>query len=224
MSGVKKRSTKRKKKQEATLVGDLFKILFAVSMLVVAILIAFFVFKNVDGFSLPDLRVTLAEPETNDPITVTISETKTVIEETTGVNVTLGQTKEAETTTDEVENRIESAEASVEAEEAKKANDDKENDMISEISDDDSDENKEKTTDENKDNKVEEKKETEQAKGNEESDHTDEAEKPKVIPENIESGVIDNGPVKGDETISESPVAIVDEGVVISNDGPVNSD
>ncbi len=224
MSGVKKRSTKRKKKQEATLVGDLFKILFAVSMLVVAILIAFFVFKNVDGFSLPDLRVTLAEPETNDPITVTISETKIVIEETTGVNVTLGQTKEAETTTDEVENRIESAEASVEAEEAKKANDDKENDMISEISDDDSDENKEKTTDENKDNKVEEKKETEQAKGNEESDHTDEAEKPKVIPENIESGVIDNGPVKGDETISESPVAIVDEGVVISNDGPVNSD
>ena len=224
MSGVKKRSTKRKKKQEATLVGDLFKILFAVSMLVVAILIAFFVFKNVDGFSLPDLRVTLAEPETNDSITVTISETKIVIEETTGVNVTLGQTKEAETTTDEVENRIESAEASVEAEEAKKANDDKENDMISEISDDDSDENKEKTTDENKDNKVEEKKETEQAKGNEESDHTDEAEKPKVIPENIESGVIDNGPVKGDETISESPVAIVDEGVVISNDGPVNSD
>lgn len=224
MSGVKKRSTKRKKKQEATLVGDLFKILFAVSMLVVAILIAFFVFKNVDGFSLPDLRVTLAEPETNDPITVTISETKIVIEETTGVNVTLGQTKEAETTTDEVENRIESAEASVEAEEAKKANDDKENDMISEISDDDSDENKEKTTDENKDNKVEEKKETEQAKGNEESDHTDEAEKPKVIPENIESGVIDNGPVKGDETISESPVAIVDEGVVISNDGPVNAD
>ncbi len=224
MSGVKKRSTKRKKKQEATLVGDLFKILFAVSMLVVAILIAFFVFKNVDGFSLPDLRVTLAEPETNDPITVTISETKIVIEETTGVNVTLGQTKEAETTTDEVENRIESAEASVEAEEAKKANDDKENDVISEISDDDSDENKEKTTDENKDNKVEEKKETEQAKGNEESDHTDEAEKPKVIPENIESGVIDNGPVKGDETISESPVAIVDEGVVISNDGPVNSD
>ncbi len=39
-----KRVTKRKKKQEATLVGDLFKILFAVSMLIVAILIAFFVF------------------------------------------------------------------------------------------------------------------------------------------------------------------------------------
>ena len=39
MSDYRKRSTKRKKRKEATLVGDLFKILFAVSMLIIAILV-----------------------------------------------------------------------------------------------------------------------------------------------------------------------------------------
>ena len=111
MSEKKFRSTKRKKKQEATLVGDLFKILFAVSMLVVAILIAFFVFKNVDGFSLPDLRVTISE--TSEPVTVTVAPTESVTE-TSKISVTVSKTEEIKKDNEEVEKNIESAEASVE--------------------------------------------------------------------------------------------------------------
>lgn len=232
MSGVKKRSTKRKKKQEATLVGDLFKILFAVSMLVVSILIAFFVFKNVDGFSLPDLKITLTEPETNDTITVTVSETETSLIETTGVKVTVSQTAEIEETLDDIEKNIESAEASVEAEESKIIDEKSESDKSSEKSDIDINKIDENSSeDETKDSGEKSKKETTEEKNKkgteadkdyEETDYTDEAEKPKIVPENIETGIIDNGPVKGEETISESPVAIIDDGVVISNDGPVS--
>jgi cytoskeletal protein RodZ len=71
MSSYRKRSTRRKKKEEATLVGDLFRILFAVSMLVVAILIVFFVFQNIKGFKLPDLKVSAAETTTAaQPVTI----------------------------------------------------------------------------------------------------------------------------------------------------------
>lgn len=76
MSDYRKRSTKRKKRKEATLVGDLFKILFAVSMLIIAILVAFFVFKNVSGFHLPDLRVTAAETQESETATVVSIDTK----------------------------------------------------------------------------------------------------------------------------------------------------
>ena len=90
MSDYRKRSTKRKKRKEATLVGDLFKILFAVSMLIIAILVAFFVFKNVSGFKLPDLRVTTAETEESETATVVSIDTKesAAVETSTQIQVT----------------------------------------------------------------------------------------------------------------------------------------
>lgn len=69
MSAQKRRTSKRRKKNEVSVVGDLFRILFAVSMLVVAILIAFYVFKNINGFSLPNLT-TAAPTETSEPIII----------------------------------------------------------------------------------------------------------------------------------------------------------
>ena len=216
MSEKKFRSTKRKKKQEATLVGDLFKILFAVSMLVVAILIAFFVFKNVDGFSLPDLRVTISE--TSEPVTVTVAPTESVTE-TSKISVTVSKTEEIKKDNEEVEKNIESAEASVEAEESeskKKSEETKENSETEETIEDSEKETKE-TKEEKKKNSSEE---TIEERDYEESDYTDEAEKPGIVPENVENGIIADGPVAGDPTEGAGPGSS-DSGVEISNGGPV---
>ncbi|MBP3240206.1 MAG: hypothetical protein J6M92_06645 [Oribacterium sp.] len=216
MSEKKFRSTKRKKKQEATLVGDLFKILFAVSMLVVAILIAFFVFKNVDGFSLPDLRVTISE--TSEPVTVTVAPTESVTE-TSKISVTVSKTEEIKKDNEEVEKNIESAEASVEAEESeskKKSEETKETSETEETIEDSEKETKE-TKEEKKKNSSEE---TIEERDYEESDYTDEAEKPGIVPENVENGIIADGPVAGNPTEGAGPGSS-DSGVEISNGGPV---
>lgn len=205
MSEIKGRSAKRKKKQEATLVGDLFKILFAVSMLVVAILIAFFVFKNVDGFSLPDLRVTLAETDSNEPVKVTVAPTELSIEETSSLSVRASQAAEAESDNAEVEKNIESAEASVEAEES--ANKPEENTV-------------EENTEGTKESKAKETEETVSDRDNEEADHGEDAQ-PKILPENDNNGVITDGPVAGNDSINESPGMNLNSDIEISNDGPV---
>jgi len=233
-----KRVTKRKKKQEATLVGDLFKILFAVSMLIVAILIAFFVFKNVDGFALPDLRVTLSETESNEPITVTVADTKSeTVAETTGIRVTVKETQAVETTADEVEEIIESVEASIEELESKnkvdnpeitesKNKEDGPEESVSEKKEDISESGKkpdsesDKKSDSSKSSKKEEKTETIEDRDYEESDYTDEAEKPRVMPEKTGNGIIGDGPVAGDNNINESPIAVIGDNVEISNNGP----
>lgn len=76
MAQYKRRNGKyRRKRQEATIVGDLFRILFAVSTLIVAILAAFFVMKNVTGFSLPDLKQTLQTEAADPPVTIRVEET-----------------------------------------------------------------------------------------------------------------------------------------------------
>ncbi|MDY6305332.1 MAG: hypothetical protein SPL49_01960 [Oribacterium sp.] len=88
MSENRRRSTKRRRKQEATLVGDLFRILLAVSLLIVAILAVSMVFKSVNGFTLPDLRVTAAEIETTAaPIEITAAP-ETTRETTAAVTTT----------------------------------------------------------------------------------------------------------------------------------------
>jgi cytoskeletal protein RodZ len=104
MSSYRKRSTRRKKKEEATLVGDLFRILFAVSMLVVAILIVFFVFQNIKGFKLPDLKVSAAETTTEaQPVTIRANqetkarETERTQPETTAERSTTAAAKETRT-------------------------------------------------------------------------------------------------------------------------------
>ena len=121
MSDYRKRSTKRKKRKEATLVGDLFKILFAVSMLIIAILVAFFVFKNVSGFKLPDLRVTTAETEESETAIVVSIDTKesAAVETSAQIQVTESAQQPAETAAtgaedEEIEKKIESVEASIE--------------------------------------------------------------------------------------------------------------
>ena len=202
MSDYRKRSTKRKKRKEATLVGDLFKILFAVSMLIIAILVAFFVFKNVSGFKLPDLRVTAAETEESETATVVSIDTKesAAVETSTQIQVTESAQLPAATGAEdeEIEKKIESVEASIE-ESVKSSEAESKKESPAE------DESREtKTSD-----KVEElppRKDTE-------------IEGP--VPGNDSQGEVSNGPVVGSDTIKESPETVQKDGAVISEGGPV---
>ncbi len=206
MSEYRKRSTKRRKQKEATLVGDLFKILFAVSMLIVAILVAFFVFKNVSGFQLPDLRVTVAETSVSEtPVVVSIAKKEeTTAETSAAVRVTESAevSSEADSEEAELEKKIESVEASVEEsvqsseEEAKKES--------------------------------EEQKETKSTQETKESRHTDKVEElpsketeKGPTPGAGSQGEISNGPVAGADAEKEGPVMPEKDGAIISEAGPV---
>lgn len=202
MSDYRKRSTKRKKRKEATLVGDLFKILFAVSMLIIAILVAFFVFKNVSGFKLPDLRVTTAETEESETATVVSIDTResAAVETSTQIQVTESAQLPAATGAEdeEIEKKIESVEASIE-ESVKSSEAEAKKESPAE---DESRETKES-------DKVEElppRKDTE-------------IEGP--VPGSDSQGEVSNGPVVGSDTIKESPETVQKDGAVISEGGPV---
>lgn len=95
MADYRKRSTKRRRRNEANLVGDLFRVLFAVSMLIVAIMAAFFVVQHVSGFSLPELRQTLASTEEAETPQMLTAAAETKAKETT-ISTTAESTTEAE--------------------------------------------------------------------------------------------------------------------------------
>lgn len=214
MSDYRKRSTKRKKRKEATLVGDLFKILFAVSMLIIAILVAFFVFKNVSGFKLPDLRVTTAETEESETATVVSIDTKesAAVETSTQIQVTESAQLPAATGAEdeEIEKKIESVEASIE-ESVKSSEAEAKKESPAE---DESRETKEsKQEKENKESKTSDKVE-ELPPGKD-----TEIEGP--VPGSDSQGEVSNGPVVGSDTIKESPETVQKDGAVISEGGPV---
>lgn len=214
MSDYRKRSTKRKKRREATLVGDLFKILFAVSMLIIAILVAFFVFKNVSGFTLPDLRVTAAETQESETATVVSIDTKesAAVETSAQIQVTESAQLPAETAAtgaedEEIEKKIESVEASIE-----------ESVKSSEA------ESKKESTAEDESRETKEEKESKESKA---SDRVEELPSRKdteiegPVPGSDSQGEVSNGPVVGPDTVKESPETVQKDGAVISEGGPL---
>lgn len=214
MSDYRKRSTKRKKRKEATLVGDLFKILFAVSMLIIAILVAFFVFKNVSGFTLPDLRVTAAETQESETATVVSIDTKesAAAETSAQIQVTESAQLPAETAAtgaedEEIEKKIESVEASIE-----------ESVKSSEA------ESKKESTAEDESRETKEEKESKESKA---SDRVEELPSRKdteiegPVPGSDSQGEVSNGPVVGPDTVKESPETVQKDGAVISEGGPL---
>lgn len=214
MSDYRKRSTKRKKRKEATLVGDLFKILFAVSMLIIAILVAFFVFKNVSGFKLPDLRVTTAETEESETATVVSIDTResAAVETSTQIQVTESAQLPAATGAEdeEIEKKIESVEASIE-ESVKSSEAEAKKESPAE---DESRETKEsKQEKENKESKTSDKVE--------ELPPRKDTEIEGPVPGSDSQGEVSNGPVVGSDTIKESPETVQKDGAVISEGGPV---
>ena len=217
MSDYRKRSTKRKKRREATLVGDLFKILFAVSMLIIAILVAFFVFKNVSGFHLPDLRVTAAETQESETATVVSIDTKesAAVETSAQIQVTESAQLPAETAAtgaedEEIEKKIESVEASIE-----------ESVKSSEA------ESKKESTAEDESRETKEPKEEKESKESKASDKVEELPSRKdteiegPVPGSDSQGEVSNGPVVGPDTVKESPETVQKDGAVISEGGPL---
>lgn len=217
MSDYRKRSTKRKKRKEATLVGDLFKILFAVSMLIIAILVAFFVFKNVSGFTLPDLRVTAAETQESETATVVSIDTKesAAAETSAQIQVTESAQLSAETAAtgaedEEIEKKIESVEASIE-----------ESVKSSEA------ESKKESTAEDESRETKESKEEKESKESKASDKVEELPSRKdteiegPVPGSDSQGEVSNGPVVGPDTVKESPETVQKDGAVISEGGPL---
>lgn len=217
MSDYRKRSTKRKKRKEATLVGDLFKILFAVSMLIIAILVAFFVFKNVSGFHLPDLRVTAAETQESETATVVSIDTKesAAVETSAQIQMTESAQLPAETAAtgaedEEIEKKIESVEASIE-----------ESVKSSEA------ESKKESTAEDESRETKESKEEKESKESKASDKVEELPSRKdteiegPVPGSDSQGEVSNGPVVGPDTVKESPETVQKDGAVISEGGPL---
>lgn len=214
MSDYRKRSTKRKKRKEATLVGDLFKILFAVSMLIIAILVAFFVFKNVSGFKLPDLRVTTAETQESETATLVNIDTKesATVETSAQSQVTESAQLPAATGAEdeEIEKKIESVEASIE-----------ESVKSSEA------ESKKESTAEDESRETKESKQEKESKESKVSDKVEELPSRKdteiegPVPGSDSQGEVSNGPVVGSDTIKESPETVQKDGAVISEGGPV---
>lgn len=217
MSDYRKRSTKRKKRREATLVGDLFKILFAVSMLIIAILVAFFVFKNVSGFTLPDLRVTAAETQESETATVVSIDTKESVAVETSAQIQMTESAQlpAETAAtgaedEEIEKKIESVEASIE-----------ESVKSSEA------ESKKESTAEDESRETKESKEEKESKESKASDKVEELPSRKdteiegPVPGSDSQGEVSNGPVVGPDTVKESPETVQKDGAVISEGGPL---
>ena len=206
MSDYRKRSTKRKKRKEATLVGDLFKILFAVSMLIIAILVAFFVFKNVSGFRLPDLRVTTAETQDSElSNVVSIDQKKSEVAETSAqIPVTESAQAASETAAtgaedEDIEKKIESIEESITSSEAESK--------------------KESTAEENTETKEE--KESEESKASDKVEELPSRKDTEGPTPGSGQGEVSDGPVVGTDTIKESPVTVQKDGSVISEGGPV---
>ncbi len=118
MADYRKRSTKRRRRNEANLVGDLFRVLFAVSMLIVAIMAAFFVVQHVSGFSLPELRQTLASTEAETPQVLTAA-AETKAKETASTAPSTTETETESETEEESAEEESSTESTKEEKESK---------------------------------------------------------------------------------------------------------
>ena len=68
----RKRRNEQHVEEEANFIGDILKLLFALSLAIVAIVVCFLFFKNIAGFSLPNLKATEAASESSkEPVLIT---------------------------------------------------------------------------------------------------------------------------------------------------------
>ena len=177
-------------------------------MLIIAILVAFFVFKNVSGFTLPDLRVTAAATQESETATVVSIDTKksAEVETSAQIQVTESAQQPAETAAtgaedEEIEKKIESVEASIE-----------ESVKSSEA------ESKKESTAEDESRETKETKSTDKVEELPSRKDTD-IEGP--VPGGDRQGEVSNGPVVGPDTVKESPETVQKDGAIISEGGPV---
>ena len=94
-----KRKKRNRVDEEANFIGDIVRLLFALSIAVVTIVAGFILFKNISGFSLPNLKETEASTEqTKEAVVITeaVKETKQESREETTEQTK--ESKETETT------------------------------------------------------------------------------------------------------------------------------
>ena len=89
----RKRRNEQHVEEEANFIGDILKLLFALSLAIVAIVVCFLFFKNIAGFSLPNVKATEAVVITEASKETKKKETEATTEKTTE------ETTEEETTT-----------------------------------------------------------------------------------------------------------------------------
>ena len=67
-----KRNKRNRVDEEANFIGDILRLLFALSIAVVTIVAGFILFKNISGFSLPNLKETeVSTEQTKDAVVIT---------------------------------------------------------------------------------------------------------------------------------------------------------
>ena len=126
-----KRKKRNRVDEEANFIGDIVRLLFALSIAVVTIVAGFILFKNISGFSLPNLKETEASTEqTKEAVVITEAAKESKKEETTE------QTKESkETETTKESSTEESTKESIkeqESETKKESSSSKENGVVGE--------------------------------------------------------------------------------------------
>lgn len=126
-----KQNKRNRVDEEANFIGDIIRLLFALSIAVVTIVAGFILFKNISGFSLPNLKETEAGTEqTKEAVVITEAQkekTKESREETTEQTE---ESKETETTKENITE--ETKESTKESETKKESNTVKENGVVGE--------------------------------------------------------------------------------------------
>ena len=116
----RKRRNEQHVEEEANFIGDILKLLFALSLAIVAIVVCFLFFKNIAGFSLPNLKATEAASESSKEAVVITEASKEAKKKETEVTTetTTEETTEEEPTTKSEETSKESTKESTSKEES----------------------------------------------------------------------------------------------------------
>ena len=110
-----KRNKRNRVDEEANFIGDILRLLFALSIAVVTIVAGFILFKNISGFSLPNLKETeVSTEQTKDAVVITEAAKETKKESREETTEQTEESKETESTkesTTESETKKESSTA-----------------------------------------------------------------------------------------------------------------
>ena len=119
----KKRRSEQHVEEEANFIGDILKLLFALSLAIVAIVVCFLFFKNIAGFSLPNLKATEAASESSKEAVVITEATKESKKKETEARTekTTEESSEEETSTKSEESNKESTKESTAGQKSSKS-------------------------------------------------------------------------------------------------------
>ena len=94
-----KRNKRNRVDEEANFIGDVVRLLFALSIAVVTVVAGFILFKNISGFSLPNLKETeVSTEQTKDAVVITEAAKETKKESREETTEQTEESKETEST------------------------------------------------------------------------------------------------------------------------------